>query len=77
LSTKPTIVIEVSSSKNPQSSGSQEGKETLEADQVNQADHFHQFMAIKKKGVKIKQDILPKVYDQGPTQTRLLSAMDY
>jgi hypothetical protein len=34
-------------------------------------------MEIKKKGVKIKQDIFPKIYDQGSSQTRLLSTMDY
>jgi hypothetical protein len=34
-------------------------------------------MEIKKKGVKIKQDIIPKIFDQDPSQTRLLSVMDY
>jgi hypothetical protein len=34
-------------------------------------------MAIKNKGVKIKKDMFPKIYDQGSSQTKLLSSMDY
>jgi hypothetical protein len=65
LITKPTVVVEVLSSTNLQSSGNQNGKETLETDQSKQVDHFHQFMEIKKKGVKIKQDIFLKSMIKG------------
>jgi hypothetical protein len=34
-------------------------------------------MTINKQGVNIKKNILPKIYVQGPTQTRLLFSMDY
>jgi hypothetical protein len=34
-------------------------------------------MATKKIGAKIKQNILPKIFDQGASQTRMLSVVDY
>ena len=57
------VVIEVSSSTNPQVSESQGGKESLDSYQPKKVDHVHQFMTIKKQGVKIKQNILPKNFD--------------
>jgi len=34
-------------------------------------------MVIKKNFVNIKQNVYPKIYDQGTSQKTLLSAMDY
>jgi len=34
-------------------------------------------MATRKIGAKIKQNILPKIFDQGASQTRMLSIVDY
>jgi len=34
-------------------------------------------MEIKKKGVKSKKYIYPRICDQGSSQTKLLSSMDY
>jgi hypothetical protein len=74
---EPAMVIEVSSSTNHGSSESQGGKESIDTYQLNQVDHVHQFMATKKMGAKIKQNILPKIFDQGASQTRVLSIVDY
>jgi hypothetical protein len=34
-------------------------------------------MATRKMGAKIKQNILPKIFDQETSQTRMLSVVDY
>jgi hypothetical protein len=75
--TEPAVVIEFLSSTNAQNLESQAGKEALGTDQSKQGNPYHQFMEIKKKGVKIKQDIYPQICDQGSSQTKLLSALDY
>jgi hypothetical protein len=46
--------------------------------QINQIKEIlYQFMEIKFKSVKIKQDVYPYICVQGSSQTRLLYTMDY
>jgi hypothetical protein len=71
------VMVEVSSSTNPKSAKSQSGKEPLDTYQSNQIDHVHHFMATRNMGENIKQNILPKIFDQEKSQTRMLSVVDY
>jgi hypothetical protein len=67
----------VSSSTNFQNAESQSGTQSSNTNQTKQIDHVHQFTATRKKGAKIKQNILPKIFDHETTQARMLSVVDY
>jgi hypothetical protein len=49
----------------------------VSTNQAKKIDHVHHFVDIGKMGSKIKQNILPKIFDQEKSQTRMLCAVDY
>jgi len=73
----PALIVEVSSSEKPKSTKGQSEIESMNIDQIKKIDHVHHFMDIKKVGEKIKQNILPKIYDHRISQIRMLSTVDY
>jgi hypothetical protein len=71
------VTIEVTSSENLKSVGSQSETESRTIDQSKQLDQVQQFMEIRKAGASIKKSMIPKVYDHDAYQTRMISVVDY